>query len=292
MLKQLFHTAETHAQKLAVVLDDQSWTYSELIEMVERLVLHLHRLNIVQGQIVYQYVERGFEMICGLLAIMSAGGVYCPINPAEPPNHLAGLLEQIQGQYIFMHKKTHNHFPTAAVSHVVLVDVILFLSASISYTNDLLLCSTNGAAFIIGTSGTTGRRKVVVHTHRSFSAAVRLYTLWDGGLYTSRDQVLQVTTCSWVSHLWEISVALASGSNLVLLRPGGHLNISYLAQTLSRQQVTTLTVNSALIRALTHFIEQTQRLETFRFMRKLFFGGNDTSSIDQNTCVFVHLCAI
>ena len=292
VLKQLFHAAEVHPQKLALVLDDQSWTYSELIEMVEHIAYHLHRRNIVHGQIIYQFVERGFEMVAGILAIMSAGGVYCPINSAEPPNHLADLLQRIQGRYVLLHRKTHKQFPTAVVSHIILMDDILLRSSYMPDTKDLPLCRTNGAAFIIGISGTTGQLKIVVHTHRSFSAAIHLYAQWDGGLYTIRDQVLQVTTCSWVSHLWEISVALTVGSTLILLRPGSHMNIGYLAQTLFRQQVTTLTVNSALIRAFTHYIEQSQRLETFQFMRQLYFRGNNKYSIDLPRYVFVQRCSI
>ena len=292
MLNQLFHTAQIHPQKLALVLDDQSWTYSEMIEMVQRLILDLYRRNIVHGQIIYQFMERSFEMIIGFLAIMSAGGVYCPISPAEPTNRLVGLLEQIQGRYVLVHRKTHKQFPTAVVSHVILVDDILLSSSYLADIEDLPFCRAHGAVFIIGTSGTTGRSKIVVHTHRSFSAADRIYTGWDGGLYTIRDQVLQVTTCSWVSHLWEISVSLMVGSTLILMRPGGHLNIGYLAQTLFRQQVTTLTVNSALIRALGHYTEQSQRLETFKFMRKLYFGGNDACSIHLHNVISIERCSI
>ncbi len=33
---------------------------------------------------IYQLVERSFEMICGLFGIMYVGGVYCPLNPTDP----------------------------------------------------------------------------------------------------------------------------------------------------------------------------------------------------------------
>ena len=125
VLRQLFNMAQIYPQKVAVVLDDQVWTYSELIEQIERVVCHLHRLNIVQGQIIYQFVERSLEMICGIFGIMCAGGVYCPLNPTDPSDRILSLLEQTKGEYVLVHGKTHKRFPSAAVRHAILFDDIL-----------------------------------------------------------------------------------------------------------------------------------------------------------------------
>src|SRR5271163_3715878 len=56
ILRELFNVAQVHSQKVAVALDDQVWTYSELIQNVECVANYLHISNIVQGQIVYQFI--------------------------------------------------------------------------------------------------------------------------------------------------------------------------------------------------------------------------------------------
>jgi non-ribosomal peptide synthetase component F len=274
VLRQLLDTARIHPQKVAVILDDQAWTYSELIERIERVVCHLHRLNVVQGQIIYQFVERGFEMVCGLFGIMYAGGVYCPINPTEPADRLALLLEQIQGQYVLVQEKTRSRFPSAAIQHVVLLDNTLLSILSVVDIDDLPLCQEYGAAYIICTSGTTERQKMILHTHKSFSTSDYAYAQWDVGIYTVQDQVLQVATCSWILHLTEISLPLIVGGTLILLRPDGHLDMAYFAQTLLHQQVTTLLIGPGIIRALTNYLEISQRMETFSFVRNLCTAGN------------------
>ncbi|CAF1528784.1 unnamed protein product [Rotaria sp. Silwood1] len=114
-----------HPQKVAVVLDDQVWTYSELTEEVERVAHHLYRLHVAQGQIVYQFVERGLEMICGMLGIMCAGGVYCLLNPADQHERVVSVLGQIDGQCVLLHGITRHKFPSTAVPHVVRLDDIL-----------------------------------------------------------------------------------------------------------------------------------------------------------------------
>ncbi|CAF2730622.1 unnamed protein product [Rotaria sp. Silwood2] len=98
VLRQLFKTAQMHPQKITGVLNDQAWAHNELVEHVEHIAYHLHRLNVVQGQIVYQFVERSLEMIARFYDILYASGVYCTINPTEPSDQLAALSEQLKGE--------------------------------------------------------------------------------------------------------------------------------------------------------------------------------------------------
>ena len=277
VLRQLFNTAQMYPQKVAVVLNDQAWTYSELIEQVERVANYLHRLDIVQGQIIYQFVERSFEMVCGLLSIMCIGGVYCPLNPTDPHERLTSLVEQTQGQFVLVHAKTRGQFPvTAVVQQLIQLDVVLSpLLAAEEDIDKFPDCNEYGVAYVICTSGTTGQQKAVVHTHKSFASSTAAFVQWNAGIYTIRDQILQVAACSWVLHLTEISLPLVTGGTLVLLQPGGHLNMDYFCQTLVNQQITTLTIGPGIIRALTDYLDMTQRFETFMCVHNLCVAGKD-----------------
>jgi non-ribosomal peptide synthetase component F len=206
---------------------------------------------------------------------MCAGGVYCPLNPTDPSERLVAMLEQLKGQYVLIHAKTRNKFPsTTTVRQFVLLEEILSPSSTVENKDDLLNCRGCGVAVIVCTSGTTGRQKAVVHTFKSISACILAYIQWDLGLYTTQDQLLQVAACSWLLHVPEIMVPLAVGGTLVLLRPGGHLDMAYFSQTLIQQQVTTVKIGPAIIRALTNYLEITQRLETFKFIRNVITTGN------------------
>lgn len=274
VLQKLCDTAQTYPQKVAVVLDEQAWTYSELIEKIERVVIHLYSLNIVHGQIIYQFLERGFQMVCGLFGILCAGGVYCPLNPVDPIDRLVVLLAQMQSQYVLLHEKTRHRFPSATVNHVISLDVIL---DPFSYNEDIYdwpVCSEYGAAYILCTSGTTGQQKLVLHTHRSFSTSDCIFIPSHARMYTVRDQILQVSSCSWIPHMTEISMPLIMGGTLILLRPGGHLNIPYFCQTVFRQQVNTILIGPTLIRALTSYLEMSQQFEIFKFVRHVSVSGD------------------
>lgn len=265
--------AQIHPQKVAIVLNDQAWTYGELIEQVERAACHLHGLNITHGQIIYQFVERSFEMVCGLLSIMSIGGVYCPLNPMDPPTRLASIFEHIQGQYVLLHQKTYHHFPSIAVHKLIILEEILSSLSGAQDMKELPYCSESGAAYIVCTSGTTGRPKAIVHTHKSFAASNAAYIQWDANMYTVRDQVLQLANCSWILHLSEIALPLVVGGTIVLLQPNGHLDMTYFSQTLLYQQVTTIIIGPATIRALISFLTISERFDTFKFVHNLCVTG-------------------
>ncbi|CAF3911367.1 unnamed protein product, partial [Adineta steineri] len=274
ILEQLFHTIQLHPQKVAVALDDQTWTYSELVEQIKRTTYHLHRSNFVRGQIVYQFVERSLEMVSGLFGIICASGVYCPLNPTDPYERVTSILKQLQGSCVLTHQKTRHLFPaTSSIKQFILLDEILSPLSDVEDMEELPDCKEHGDALIICTSGTTGRHKAVVHSFRSFATCIRAYSQWDLGIYTSQDHVLQVAACSWILHISEIMLPLVVGGTLVLLRPNGHLDMDYFSQALMQQQVTTITIGPGIIRALTSYLEKTQRLGTLKFLRNVITTG-------------------
>jgi non-ribosomal peptide synthetase component F len=61
---QFVYQVMKHPQKLAIELDDQSLTYSELLYYVQVLSLHLlNEQRIVPGDVICQCVERSLSMV-------------------------------------------------------------------------------------------------------------------------------------------------------------------------------------------------------------------------------------
>ncbi len=77
----------------AVVFGDASLSYEELNRRANRLAHYLRELGVKPDERVAICVERGLEMVVGLLGILKAGGAYVPLDPEYPVERLRYMLE-------------------------------------------------------------------------------------------------------------------------------------------------------------------------------------------------------
>jgi non-ribosomal peptide synthetase component F len=93
-IHQLYEAqVERTPDAIAVVFEDQRLTYQELNRRANQLAHYLQKLGIGPEVCVAICMERSFEMVIGLLAILKAGGVYVPLDPEYPKERLAFMLK-------------------------------------------------------------------------------------------------------------------------------------------------------------------------------------------------------
>ncbi|UJR22122.1 hypothetical protein I4U23_025186, partial [Adineta vaga] len=148
-----------HPQKLAVELDEQSLTYSELLHSVQVLSLRLlNEYRVVPNEIICQCLERSLAMVIGMMAIEMIGGVYCPLSPRDPEQRLYALVQQTNSRLVLVHSSTINKFP---LSFIILdIDILTIrvdledVSSIVQLSN--IIVTPDNIAYIIFTSGSTG----------------------------------------------------------------------------------------------------------------------------------------
>ncbi len=84
--------ARRRPEAMAVVYEGVSLSYEELNVRANRLAHYLRELGVQPDARVGICVERGPEMVVGLLGILKAGGAYVPLDPAYPRQRLRYLL--------------------------------------------------------------------------------------------------------------------------------------------------------------------------------------------------------
>ncbi|CAF1536453.1 unnamed protein product, partial [Adineta ricciae] len=156
-----------YPQKLAVELDGQSITYSELLYFAQVLSVQLlKKYQVGLGDIVYQCVERSLSMIIGIMATELIGGVYCPLSPRDPKQRLHLLVQQTQSRIVLAHHLTKNKFHDLS-NEISLVNIDCgFYSTGVTMCIDHHLFShintkPKNVAYVIFTSGSTGIPKAV-----------------------------------------------------------------------------------------------------------------------------------
>ncbi|MCQ9427552.1 AMP-binding protein, partial [Pseudomonas sp. LJDD11] len=140
-------------------------SYGELNQRANQLAHYLRSQGVVPDSRVAICVERGIEMVVGLLAIMKAGGGYVPLDPADPAERIAYMLEDSAPAAVLAQSATLDLVSAAGVT-VINLDQPDWQDQSVS--NPVIEGLTPAhLAYVIYTSGSTGLPKGVMIEHRN-----------------------------------------------------------------------------------------------------------------------------
>ena len=157
-------------EAVAVVYEETSLSYAELNRRANQLAHYLRGLGVKPDARVAICVERGFEMIVGLLGIMKAGGGYVPLDPAYPVERLRYMLED-SGPVALL---TQSHLAERFAGLSEKPPFIDLSAAAPPWENQPLTnpdragvgLTPEHLAYVIYTSGSTGSPKGVMVEHQ------------------------------------------------------------------------------------------------------------------------------
>ena len=230
----------------AVRFGNAAQSYEELHARANQLARRLRQLGIVPGTLVGVCAERSLDMVVALVAVLKAGGAYVPLDPEYPADRLRFMLDDAAP-------------PVLITQASLLAGLPPFDGITICLDRDWpLLAGESPApldrrggpadpAYMIYTSGSTGRPKGARNAHRGI--VNRLLWMQEAYPLTAGDTVLQKTPFSFDVSVWEFFWPLITGSRLVLARPGGHRDPSYLIDLIEREAVTVLHFVPSMLRA-------------------------------------------
>jgi amino acid adenylation domain-containing protein len=220
-----------------------SLTYRELDRRANQLAHHLRARSVGPDVLVGICLERSLELVIALLGVLKAGGAYLPLDPSYPPERLAFMLDDAQAAVLIttmddgrwtMDEETQ---PESLHELGLTIDVMRASPAAIVNRKSKIVNADN-LAYMIYTSGSTGSPKGALNSHRGI--VNRLLWMQETYALDGGDRVLQKTPYSFDVSVWEFFWPLITGAALVLARPGGHQDATYLAQLIDTQQITTL----------------------------------------------------
>ncbi|WP_017653093.1 non-ribosomal peptide synthetase [Fortiea contorta] len=266
----IHHLFEAQVEKtptdVAVIFAHQKLTYRELNNRVNQLAHYLQNVGVKPETLVGICMERSIEMVIAILAIMKAGGAYLPLDPTYPQERLKFMLADAQLPLLLVRSHLINELPPHQ-AQVVSIDNDGTEFAGYSQANPVSNVQLENAAYVIYTSGSTGKPKGVINTHQGLCN--RLLWMQDTYQLTSSDRILQKTPFSFDVSVWEFFWPLFTGATLVLAKPGGHQDASYLVQLITQQQITTLHFVPSMLQV---FLEE-PALENCDSIRRVICSG-------------------
>jgi amino acid adenylation domain-containing protein len=238
---------------VAVVYEGEELSYEELNRRANRWAHYIRRRGVGAEVLVGICAERSVEMVVGLLGILKAGGGYVPLDPQYPEERLKYMLEDAGVGLVLTQKRFAAGLEGSRVE-VVCLDGEGEAGkgeqervAGESEENLEVITGSGNVAYVIYTSGSTGKPKGVVVAHEAICN--RLLWMCRRFPLQASDRLLQKTPYSFDVSVYEFFWPLLSGAQLVMARPEGHRDITYLVETIQKQQITMIHFVPSMLRA-------------------------------------------
>ena len=244
-LDALFETqARCTPDALAVVSAERSYTYRDLDHQVARMAAWLRRTGVRPGMLVGVCLERSVDMIAALLATLKAGAAYMPLDPALPTARLASFLDE--GAVTILLTRSHLLAELPRLASVLLLDDLA--DAEVDSTPLPPQSAPDDLAYVLCTSGTTGRPKAVEITHRAVVNLLMAMQHEPG--FTATDSLLAITTVSFDIAALELFLPLVSGGRVILADRDTAADPFRLAEQIRQMRPTVMQATPSTWRAL------------------------------------------
>lgn len=200
---------QEYSSRIAIIHQQEQWTYKELNESSERIAIELKRRSIQPGEIVGLWGQRNFQMVASLIGIVKAGGAFLPIDPDLPKERIDFILEDSRCRFLVRDK-----------------DVIQTNRGSSP------VLDFNDLAYVLYTSGSTGRPKGVMIGHRSLASFMK--GINDSLSLSLWKSIIAVTTVSFDIFILETLIPLSIGLTVILLDENQQRNPLKLKESLQK----------------------------------------------------------
>ncbi|OYE00826.1 non-ribosomal peptide synthetase [Nostoc sp. 'Peltigera membranacea cyanobiont' 232] len=270
-IHQLFEEqVKLHPEAVAVIFEGQQLTYQQLNERANQLAHYLQKKGVDREVLVGIFVERSLEMIVGVLGILKAGGAYLPLDPSYPADRLVYMLSDAAVSILLTQQSLVDSLAENQ-AEMLCLDSDRQIIAHYSQQNPVSQVTSENLAYVIYTSGSTGMPKGVMNLHRGICN--NLLRTIDAYPLTAGDRILQITPFGFDVSVWEIFWPLIGGATLVVAKPEGHKDTTYLINLIAQQQVTQINFVPSMLRV---FLQQLN-LENCHCLQRVFCGGEALS---------------
>jgi amino acid adenylation domain-containing protein len=234
LIHELFEEQVTRApDAIAVTYRDRWLSYGELNRRANQLGSVLRREGVATDEPVGLCVERGLDLLIGLLGTLKAGGAYVPLDPNYPPDRLNYMVSDAAARVVLVGEGLADRvgLGAALTFDISTADIAQRNSANLAVSGQ----HANSLAYVIYTSGSTGRPKGVMVDHAS------VVNLWLGleSLYDQATECRRIALNASLNFDASVQqlVQLLSGRTLFLIPQEVRLDPSRMLRLFADHQI-------------------------------------------------------
>jgi amino acid adenylation domain-containing protein len=223
---------------VAVSDGDQQLTYRQLADRAAQLATALMDAGIDRGDRVGICLDRTVEYIVAILAVLSTGAAYIPLDPTHPRQRIS-LLLQNGGAKVVVTSAEHELLIAEAGIRVVVTDGITGTADTDRVAAATARIEPSDPVYVIYTSGSTGVPKGVAVTHHNI---LRLFDVTRPEYSIDHTDVWTVFhSFSFDFSVWETWGPLLHGGKLVIVPAATTRSPAVFRRLLAAEKVTIMT---------------------------------------------------
>lgn len=253
---------------------DERMTYAELAQLAQNIAVFLDRNNYPPKAAISVFFPRCLMQIASLLGIMLSGRPYLSLDVNSPTSRNEYIVADAQAATVLTTAALYDGANALNPAHIVVMDapsVIEQLDAVNAQQRDEIrarVCATdpNDIVYFVYTSGTTGKPKGTLTTHRNASHFT--HNFLSHVKLSPQSIVTNAANIAWDAATLEVWMPFTHGAQVVLVQKETYVNPQKLAAIYRDYQVTFAFVTTAILHQMA-----AEEPDGFHPLDTLCFGG-------------------
>lgn len=202
---------DRYPHNLAVKVGDSQFTYDALNRLANQVARVIQSHQEGNGKPIAILMQKSCQLIAGMMGILKSGNIYVPLAPSDPPARIKTILEDSGASLILTDNDTIQLVESLITPGMITINTDT-IPPDVDDEDLSLLIDPDSLAFIIYTSGSSGKPKGVTQTHRNIQHYV--YNYADFINVNPVDRLTMISPFSHSAVVMDIFSALLYGASL------------------------------------------------------------------------------
>ncbi|MEU1516068.1 amino acid adenylation domain-containing protein [Streptomyces sp. NPDC005811] len=256
---------------VAVSFEGVELSYAELNARANRIAHVLRGRGVGPEALVGVCLERGLDLIPGILGVLKSGAGYLPLDPANPAERLAYIVGDAGAPVVLTTSALSGVLEGRYEGELLLLDQDAALFEAAPESDPEVAGSPENLIYTIYTSGSTGRPKGVALTHAN---VVRLLSsAYEHYVFDESDVWPLFHSYAFDVSVWEMWGALLHGGRLVVVPFAVTRSPEEFLDLLVEEEVTILNQTPTAFRSLVNAARDGDRRIRRLSLRAVVFAG-------------------
>lgn len=263
--------ANEYPTDLAIVSERFSWTYAQLNQQINKIAYGISRCCMSASPAgVVLLMRHDAPMIAAMLATLKLGYYYIPLDSKQPLQILIEKINTVDAALILTDEYCMGVAKECSQLHPLLIEEEIP-----PYSPPMAVHShEDSLAYILYTSGTTGKAKGVLQNHRNMIHYNRIYS--HGLKLQPNDRISLFSSLSYDAAVMDIYAALLNGATLYPFSLSEHSPLDAL-NWIKHKQITIFHATPTVFRLLMHTVADAIFWQSIRYV---VLGGETARKYD------------